>query len=91
MTYCTYKSMTVASILQCLSVSHVVKKNVLSLYRMNHEKFTAIYTGIPYIQVARGVWTSIFLRALPHHCVRIPANSKTFNLNFQDQNHFLGL
>ena len=28
--------------------------------------------------------TGIFSHLHPHHCVRVPANSRTFNLNFQD-------
>ena len=59
-----YNSTTVASILQCSSLSHVVKKNVLSL----QERITK----------TRGVRTSIILHPRPHHCVPIPANSRTF-------------
>ena len=54
--------MTVASILQCSSLSHVAKKNLLSL----QERITK----------TRGVRTRIF--SCPHHCVRVQANSKTF-------------
>ena len=55
---------TVASIVQCLSLSHIVKRNVLSLYEQ--------------ITRTRGARMGMFLHLCLHCCVRIPANSRTF-------------
>ena len=69
-TYSTYKSVAVASILQCSSLSHVAKKNV---YHCKNESRKLEVCG-------REICICIIVSASQ----QIPRLSRTFNLNFQD-------